>query len=75
MGIDQVASSLAVSHSGTLITMGTEEMLVKIIDYDEGTFQDFAVHSDVVSSMAFSPAGGFLITAADTDIVQWSVRI
>jgi WD40 repeat protein len=38
-GIDQVASSLAVSHSGTLITMGTEEALVKIVDYDEGTFQ------------------------------------
>uniref|UniRef100_A0A7S1EF89 WDR90 4th beta-propeller domain-containing protein n=1 Tax=Hemiselmis andersenii TaxID=464988 RepID=A0A7S1EF89_HEMAN len=73
--MDQVASSLAVSPTGTLITIGTQEMLVKVVDYDEGTFQDFTGHSDAVSSMVFGPTGGVLLTAADTDIVQWSVRI
>uniref|UniRef100_A0A7S0WA59 WDR90 4th beta-propeller domain-containing protein n=1 Tax=Hemiselmis tepida TaxID=464990 RepID=A0A7S0WA59_9CRYP len=73
--MDQVASSLAVSPSGNLITIGTQETLVKVVDYDEGTFQDFTGHSDAVSCMAFSPTGRFLLTAADTDIVQWTVVI
>eukprot|EP00283_Hemiselmis_rufescens_P026306 CAMPEP_0173454338 /NCGR_PEP_ID=MMETSP1357-20121228/52212_1 /TAXON_ID=77926 /ORGANISM="Hemiselmis rufescens, Strain PCC563" /LENGTH=51 /DNA_ID=CAMNT_0014421359 /DNA_START=6 /DNA_END=158 /DNA_ORIENTATION=- len=51
--------------------MGTQEMLVKVVDYDEGTFQDNTGHSDAVSSMVFGPTGGVLLTAADKDIVQW----
>ena len=73
--MDQVATALALSPSGYLITIGTNDRLVKVIDYDEGTFQDFTGHSDVVKSLAFSPSGGMLASAAHTDIVCWEVCV
>jgi hypothetical protein len=33
--MDQVATALALSPSGYLITIGTDDRLVKVIDYDE----------------------------------------
>jgi hypothetical protein len=33
--MDQVATALALSPSGYLITIGTDDRLVKVVDYDE----------------------------------------
>jgi WD40 repeat protein len=42
---------------------------------DQGTFQDFTGHLDVVTCLAFSPSGGMLASAAHTDIVCWEVCV
>ena len=47
----------------------------QIIDYDEGTFQDFTGHADAVTSLRFSPSGQALLSAAGTDIFQWHVCV
>jgi hypothetical protein len=36
--MDQVATALALSPSGYLITIGTDDRLVKVVDYDEVLF-------------------------------------
>ncbi|KAJ1471030.1 WD40-repeat-containing domain protein, partial [Baffinella frigidus] len=73
--MDQVAMSLSISPSGYLITLGTAERLVKVVDFEEGTFQDFTGHSDAVASLAFSPSGALLVSSANTDIISWDVCV
>jgi len=73
--MDQVATSLAVSPGGYLVTLGTAERLVKVVDFEEGTFQDFTGHSDGVGALAFAPSGTQLFTSANTEIIAWDVCV
>ena len=51
------------------------DRLVKIVDFSEGTFQDFIAHCDSVRVVKFSPNAKVLFSAGFTDIVVWNLSI
>eukprot|EP00736_Rhodelphis_marinus_P007017 Rmarinus@m.27611 len=67
--------SLTLSPSGYLIAIGTDDHLVRIIDYEDGTFQDFIGHSDQVTALQFSPSGKKLVSGGFGDLVVWDVLL
>ncbi|EDV28238.1 uncharacterized protein TRIADDRAFT_20616 [Trichoplax adhaerens] len=68
-------TSLDVSPKGQLIAMGCKERLVQIMDFYEGSFQDFVGHSDCIKTVKFSPSGNYLITVGYIDVLIWSVTV
>ncbi|XP_077979468.1 WD repeat-containing protein 90-like [Glandiceps talaboti] len=69
------ATSLDVSPSGHVIACGASERLVKLMDYYEGSFQDFTGHNDAVNIISFSPSGRFLFSAAHNEIIMWELNV
>ncbi|XP_070579992.1 WD repeat-containing protein 90-like isoform X2 [Ptychodera flava] len=69
------ATDLSISPSGHVIATGASERLVKLIDYYEGSFQDFTGHNDSVHLVAFSPSGRFLLTAGFNEIIIWELAV
>ncbi|EDO36826.1 predicted protein, partial [Nematostella vectensis] len=69
------ALSLDISPKGHLIAIGTQERLIKLMDYNEGSFQDFTGHSDAVSEVRFSPSGHLLYTCSHGDVLIWNVVV
>ena len=51
------------------------ERLLKLIDYYEGSFQDFTGHNDSVQTVKFSPDGKLLFTASHSEIFIWDVTL
>ena len=51
------------------------ERLLKLLDYYEGSFQDFIGHNDRVQLVKFSPDGKYLFTASHSEIFIWDVTI
>lgn len=51
------------------------ERLLKLLDYYEGSFQDFIGHNDRVQVVKFSPDGKFLFTASHSEIFIWEVTL
>ena len=51
------------------------ERLVKVLDYHEGSFQDFDGHCNAVSAVKFSPSGEKLFSVGFSDVVLWKVQI
>ena len=51
------------------------ERLLKLIDYFEGSFQDFTGHDDMVQIVHFSPSGRYLLSVSYNEIMQWEVLI
>jgi len=49
------------------------ERVLKLMDYEEGSFQDFAGHQDSVGCLCFSPSGKYLVSASNSTIQQWTV--
>ena len=49
------------------------ERVLKLMDYEEGSFQDFTGHHDSVGSLAFSPCGKFLVSSSQSVIHIWDV--
>ena len=50
------------------------ERLVKLMDYKEGSFQDFMGHCDAVSNVRFAPSGELLCSTSHSEILMWNVR-
>nr|XP_006813552.1 PREDICTED: WD repeat-containing protein 90-like [Saccoglossus kowalevskii] len=69
------ATDLDVSPQGHVIATGASERLVKLIDYYEGSFQDFTGHNDAVQLVAFSPSGKLLFTAGYNEIIAWELVV
>ena len=51
------------------------ERLVKLMDYFEGSFQDFVGHSDKVSHVKFAATSKLLFTVADWELFVWTVCV
>jgi len=51
------------------------ERLLKLMDYFEGSFQDFVGHDDALRLVKFSPDGKSLFSATQTEILQWQVVV
>ncbi|WAQ96619.1 WDR90-like protein [Mya arenaria] len=58
-----------------LIAIGTNERLLKLLDYYEGSFQDFIGHNDRVQAVKFSPDGKHLFSASHSEIFIWDVML
>jgi WD40 repeat protein len=58
-----------------LVAVGTADRLVKVIDFDQGTFQDYATHADSVLAVSFSSSGNQLLSAGGSDVVLWNVKV
>ncbi|XP_033117799.1 WD repeat-containing protein 90-like isoform X4 [Anneissia japonica] len=68
-------TSIDVSPTGHVIATGSTERLVKLMDYTEGSFQDFIGHNDAVQLVAFTPSGKLLFTVAFNEIFVWEVQV
>ena len=51
------------------------ERVVKLMDYEEGSFQDYTGHYDGVAAVAFSPLGNILISACGSTLHVWTVTL
>lgn len=69
------ALSMSVSPSGHLIAVGTQRRLLKLIDFEQGTFQDYAAHSDCVRHVCFGGNGDRLFSGGYDDIAVWNVLL
>ena len=47
------------------------ERVLKLMDYSEGSFQDFSGHQDTVSCVVFSLSGTSLISTSDSIVHVW----
>ncbi|XP_069124737.1 WD repeat-containing protein 90-like isoform X4 [Argopecten irradians] len=59
----------------SLITLGANERLMKLMDYYEGSFQDFTGHNDSVTVVKFSPDSKYLFSVAHAEILIWEVNV
>ena len=49
------------------------ERVLKLMDYAEGSFQDFSGHQDSVNAVLFSLSGKSLISTSDSVVHVWNV--
>ncbi|XP_064594375.1 WD repeat-containing protein 90-like isoform X2 [Liolophura sinensis] len=66
---------LDICPTGSLMALGSKERLVKLMDYYEGSFQDFTGMNDSMQVVKFSPDGRLLFTAAHSEIFVWEVLV
>ncbi|XP_071815143.1 WD repeat-containing protein 90-like isoform X2 [Apostichopus japonicus] len=69
------ATALDVNSLGHLYAIGTKERLVKLMDYSEGSFQDFVGHYSGIQLVKFTPTGKHLLTVSQNEILVWEVTI
>ncbi|XP_023584304.1 WD repeat-containing protein 90 [Trichechus manatus latirostris] len=67
------AVSLSLSPGAHLVAVGFAERLLRLVDCESGTAQDFAGHGDSVHLCRFSPSTRLLLTAAHNEILVWEV--
>ncbi|CAH3162897.1 unnamed protein product [Porites lobata] len=72
--LTQWATSMDVSPKGHLIAIATAERLVKLMDYSEGSFQDFLGHCGVVNHVRFAPSGELFCSTSHSEILTWTVK-
>lgn len=51
------------------------ERVVKLMDFEEGSFQDYAGNYDRVSVVVFSPLGNVLISACGSSVQLWNITL
>ena len=56
------------------ILLVLSDRLVKLMDYSEGSFQDFLGHCGSVSTVRFAPSGDLLCSSSNTEILMWNVK-
>ena len=70
---NSVILNISVDFCCIFVVFSYVDRLVKIVDYNEGTFQDFVAHSDAVRVVKFSPHANMLFSAGYTDVVVWTL--
>lgn len=75
MSLSEWPECLCVSPKSNFIAFGTKTRLLQIKDYKTGSFQDYAQHSDKVSSVCFSNDGKRLFSTAYNEIFIWDVKV
>ena len=75
MEITEVPECICISPRSNLIAFGTKSRLLQLKDYNRATFQDYAQHSDSISSVCFSNDGKRLFSTAFNEILIWEVVI
>lgn len=63
------------AQSTALISLGANERVMKLMDYYEGSFQDFVGHSDSINFVKFSPDCKYLLTVSHSEIFIWEVQV
>ncbi|CAD5124295.1 DgyrCDS12585 [Dimorphilus gyrociliatus] len=58
---------------GSLIGLGSRDRLLTLMDYFEGSFQDFSPYDDSITVIKFDPSGKRLVTASFCSITVWDV--
>ena len=51
------------------------ERVMKIMDYEQGSFQDYTGHDDSVTNVLFSPCGRFLVSTSSSTVHIWNVVV
>ena len=69
--VEHFVTTLAVSPDGAFVAVGTPDHLVKLIDYQDGNFQDFEGHCSAVTAVSFEPAGKLLSTGEGGSLLVW----
>ena len=73
IALNQWCASFGISETHRFLAMGTNDRLVQIRDYTQGTFQDFLGHSASVSNVTFSEPNDVLITTAFNELFLWNI--
>ena len=73
--LTQWALDMDVAPDSSLVAVGVKERLAKLMDYQEGSFQDFLGHSAEVSKVSFSPSGTQLMTVSHNEMFLWEVML
>ena len=68
------AKSLDIIPGSDLYAVGFDSRLVRLIDYEQGSYQDFVGHSASCSVVRFSYNGTYLASAGCEGIIIWKVR-
>lgn len=69
------SNCLDVSEGTPLIAVGVNERLVKLVDYYEGSFQDFIGHCDTIDVLRFSQDSKLLFSVSHSEIFVWEVTV
>jgi WD repeat-containing protein 90 len=75
MDITEWPEFMCISPRTNLIAFGTKSRLLQLKDYNCATFQDYAQHSDTVTSVCFSNDGKKLFSTAFNEIFIWDVVV
>ncbi len=75
MDLTEFPECISLSPRSNLIAFGTKSRLLQVKDYNRSTFQDYAQHSDSVSSVCFSNDGKYLFSTAFNEIFIWDIFI
>jgi WD40 repeat protein len=67
--------ALDIAFGTNLIAAGFDNRLLRIIDYDQGTCQDFVGHSAPCALARFSAEGTYLASAGCDGICVWKVEL
>ena len=51
------------------------ERVLKLMDFEEGSFQDFTGHYDGINVVTFSPLGDMLISACGSTLHIWHITL
>jgi WD40 repeat protein len=63
-----------VSPRADYVALGTRDRLVVLMDYEEGTIQEYVGHGDAVTSIKFHASQDKLYSGGNRDLCQWNVR-
>uniref|UniRef100_A0A8C5QWB5 WD repeat-containing protein 90 n=1 Tax=Leptobrachium leishanense TaxID=445787 RepID=A0A8C5QWB5_9ANUR len=72
--LSRFATSLAMSPTSSLLALGSNERILRIIDSAAGTQQDFTAHDDRIHLCRVSPSGNLLFTASYNQVLLWNVH-
>jgi len=64
-----------VTPCGSFLAVGTQDRLVKLVDCESGTFQDFVGHFDSVRHIKFIEGGKKLVSSSYSEIFKWNVLV